>query len=262
MKIAALLVTWLLALGQLISIQAQAVLLESEEFKQDAFLAIDHVYNLEYEASLLVFERWIEEEPNHALWKLWEGFPYWWQILSNLPDTSHDDEFIRIMEEADRKADRMLHRNRRHKDALVVKTLANGYLSRLYANRGRWYLSFTHGRTALNVLNVLERTYPDLPDTQFGTGLYLYFTAYVADTNPIVRTVSFMLPAGDRAQGLELLEQAAENSTLTRPEAVYFLGHILLNYENKPDKARGYLLELVERYPQNRVFWRLWNRAR
>ncbi|MFW6347594.1 MAG: tetratricopeptide repeat protein, partial [Cyclonatronaceae bacterium] len=151
-----------------------------------------------------------------------------------------------------------LRKNRRHYDALVLKSLSNAFLARMHANRESWYRAFRHGRVAFNILQNTVQIYPEISaDAAFGFGLYSYFTAYIKDEYSLVKAVSWMLPAGDRALGLERLQEAAENGVFVKPEAAYFLGHINLHYEKAPDRAETYLTELQENHPRNSFFNRL-----
>jgi len=232
-------------------------LLENPDFIKDVQQAIGYVYNQEFERSREILSPWLENEKAQPLAAFWEGLPLWWDILADLETDKHDTEFIRVMESADRASDLVLRRDRRNLDALVIKSLSNGFLARLHANRGSWYKSLTHGRQAINILFNIEQIYPDVPDIQFGLGLYNYFSAHLNEQYRVVRAVSWMIPKGDKKEGLERLKVAAEESAYMIPEASYFLGHIYLNYEKDMDLAEAYLTDLIDKYPQNPFFNRL-----
>ncbi len=232
-------------------------LLQNPLFTQDAQAAIDYVYNQQYDEANEVLRPWREEYENHPVWTFWEGLPLWWNVLADLSNEAHDDEFLGIMEQAVRQSDRNLRQDRRNLDAMVVNALSHGFMARVHANRSNWFKSFNHGRAAVNMLFSLERLYPEIHDLQFGMGLYLYFTEYLSEEYRLVRAVSWMLPSGDRKEGIERLQDAAENSTFMIPESKYFLGHIFLHYENNYQEAETYLRDLHTKYDQNPFFSRL-----
>lgn len=232
-------------------------LIEDERFIEDVQKAIDLVYNQQFDASLEILNPWFETGKAEPIRVFWNGLPIWWDILADLESEKFDEEFITLMEQADRAGDLVLRRDRRNLDAMVIKALANGFLARLHANRSGWYKSLSHGRQAINLLFAIEKLYPDVPDVQFGMGLYNYFTAHLNDEYRLVRAVSWMVPSGNKAEGLERLTVAAERSAFMRPEATYFLGHIYLHYEQETELAEQYLTGLITDYPQNAFFSRL-----
>jgi hypothetical protein len=236
-------------------------LLKNPRFVRDAQEAVDLVYNLEFHPARQRMSTWRKSYPEHPAWPFWEALELWWTILPDLENTDLDKTFIRKLEEADHKADRLLHKDRHNVDALVIKSLANGFLARLYSNREGWYKSLGHARVSLNVLFRLEQLEPGLHDLQFGMGAYNYFAAYLSEEYPIVKPLAWMLPGGDRADGLKRLRVAADSSALLIPEASYFLGHINLNYEKNYGPALYYLGMLTERYPANGFYRRLLARA-
>lgn len=232
-------------------------LIEDAWFVEDVQKAIDLVYNQEFEASVELLGPWFQTGKAEPIRIFWDGLPIWWDILADLESEEFDEAFITIMEQADRAGDVVLRRDRRNLDAMVIKALANGFLARLHANRTNWYKSLSHGRQAISLLFTIEQLYPDVPDVQFGLGLYNYFTAYLNEEYRLVRAVSWMIPSGDKTEGLERLTVAANESAFMRPEATYFLGHIYLHYEQETDLAEQFLTGLVEEYPQNAFFSRL-----
>ncbi|MCC5934075.1 MAG: tetratricopeptide repeat protein [Balneolales bacterium] len=232
-------------------------LLLRQDFISDVQQATQLLYNQQFDEASSLLSAWFASEQARPLALLWDALPLWWQILSDLEAQQHDDAFVGKMEQAIRASDLMLRRDRHNLDALVVKTLANGFLARLHANRGSWYRSLVHGRQAINLLNGIEQLYPELPDIQFGLGLYSYFTAYFHEQYRLVRVVSWMVPAGDMQEGLSRLKTAADESAFMIPEAVYFLAHIYLHYEQQPEVAELYLNRLLEEYPHNLFFNRL-----
>jgi hypothetical protein len=233
-------------------------LLKDEAFIEAAREAIELMYNQQPEASRKRLAPWLADEPEHPLVHFWDGLELWWFILADLENEAFDQAFIRHLELANRSADRMLRKDREHYDALVMKSLSNAFMARMYANRESWYKAFRHGRIAFNVLQNTTREYPAVSaDAAFGFGLYSYFTAYLQDEYRVVRAISWMLPAGDRELGLQRLQEAADEGVFVQPEATYFLGHILLHYEEEPGRAETYLLRLRENYPRNSFFNRL-----
>lgn len=244
------------------SVHAQTyVLIQDESFVVDAREAIDFLYNRNEEAARATLKPWIDEHPDHPLWPLWEAMELWWYVLSDLADHSYDDEFFNKMKKADYEAGRVLSRESDHPDALIVRAVANGYAARQNANRGNWITSINIGRRAYQAYMRLMEVVPDLPDNDFAMGMKRYYAAHVVENYPVVRAASWFLPDGDKETGIESLRRAFDFGVFARPEAGYFLGFILLNYENQHAEASVIFKSMKERYPKNSYYRRLYVRS-
>ncbi len=234
------------------------VLIDEPQFMIDAQTAIDSLYNRNEEAARDILSPWIESEPEHPLWILWNGMELWWSVLQDLNDDQHDETFFRKMQMADYEANRLLRRQSDHPDALIIRAVANGYAARHNANRGNWVTSMNIGRRAYQSYLRLMEVRPSLPDNDFAEGMKRYYAAYIPENFPMVRAVSWFLPDGDRNAGLASLTKASENGVFARPEAAYFLGFILLNYENDFESSASVFKSLIDRYPDNGYYRRLY----
>lgn len=237
------------------------ILIKDAFFEIDAKKAIDSLYNRNTEAAQQILDPWKQKYPEHPLWMLWEGMELWWEVLEDLNDSSHDRQFISMMQRADYEAGRVLRSEPGHPDALIIRSVANGYIARLQANREDWLTSVQIGRKAYEAHQELMKAAPELPDNNFAEGMKLYYAAYIPEAYPVVKTVSWFFPEGDRTQGLETLEYTARNGVFARPEANYFLATILLNYEQDYGKAKQRFEYLVQNYPNNSYYRRQYLRT-
>jgi len=142
-----------------------------------------------------------------------------------------------------------------------VKAVANSYVARMYSNRESWVTSMQIGRKGYEAHQRLLEVAPDLPDNLFAEGIKEYYSAYIPETYTFLKAVSWFLPDGNRAVGLKALQNAADNAVFARPEANYFLAYIYLNYEEDGEKAKFYFHRLVENYPSNGYYRRLYMRT-
>ena len=232
------------------------VLIDDERFGTDARMAIDALYNRNTVVAQEILFLWKEIYPDHPIWLLWDGMELWWEVLDDLVDTSNDEAFINLMREADFEASRLLRREPDHKDALIIRAVSNSYIARLHANREEWLTSVQVGRRGYQAHQRLIEIDPDLPDNLFAEGMKYYYSAYIPETYPFLRPVAMFLPDGSREEGLNTLKKASTDAVFARPEATYFLGNILLNYENKFDEAKHYFKLLVDQYPDNNYYRR------
>lgn len=239
-------------------VQAQVPeLINNREFRPVARQAVDSLYNLNAEASNKLLEPWKKRYPGHPLWTLFEGMELWWQILSDLEDTSHDGRFFELMARADYQASRLLRLENNHADALIIKAICNGYIARQHANRDEWITSMNQARKAYYAYKYLLEVQPGLPDLKLAKGLKLYYSAYLPEAYPIVKTVSWFLPEGDKKRGLQFLREAADSSIFAQAEARYFLGNINLLYEKEYERAARHLIKLYRDFPNNGYYARI-----
>ncbi len=237
------------------------VLINDSHFKTDAQAAIDSLYNSNPEGAREVLDPWVESFPDHPLWTLWDAMELWWTVVYDLYDFQYDEKFFHEMRRADYEASQLLRQQRDHPDALIIRAIANGYTARHHANRGEWVTAANIGRRAYQAYSRLMEVMPDLPDNDFAEGMKRYYAAYIPDRYPAVRALSWFLPDGDRQEGLNRLRISSDEGVFARPEATYFLGNILLNYEEDYENALGYFRALVDRYPENGFYRRLYART-
>jgi tetratricopeptide (TPR) repeat protein len=243
-----------------VQLSAQSYLFRDAKFLQVAPAAVDSVYNLKFESGRRLVEPWKRSQPDHPIWTFWDGLELWWKIVPDLEQTTYDQEFFHTFGRVDYACTRLLARDAHNLDALLLKALSNGFMARLHANRDNWIRSLQYGKAASDALALVELHYPDIVDTKFGRGLYLYYAEALPQTYSFLKTFSWMFPEGSKGRGIAMLEDAAKNSTFLRVESTYFLGNILLNYEKKPDQALPYYDQLHTTYPDNAFFTRLYAR--
>ncbi|MDR8392835.1 tetratricopeptide repeat protein [Aliifodinibius sp. S!AR15-10] len=232
-------------------------MINDTEFRPVAREAVDSLYNFNPEAADALLEPWKQQYPDHPLWMLFDGIELWWQILADLENTAHDEKFFNLMGRVDYQSGRLLSRDRDHADALIMKAISNGYIARQYANRDQWITSVNQARKAFNAYQYLQEVQPDLPDLKMAEGLKLYYSEYLPDAYPIVKTVSWFLPDGNKQKGLALLADAAESSIFAQAEARYFLANISLLYEEDYQTATENFEQLYQAYPNNSYYARI-----
>lgn len=241
-----------------IPVQAQTpVLIHEVEFRQNAVEAIDSLYNRNDEAARDILSSWENRYPGHPIWSMMDAMQLWWVVLEDLYDHSHDDQLFEAMKRSDYQAGRILNRESNHPDALIIRALANGYIARHLSNRDEWLSSIRAARKAYSAYQQLMEIEPDFKDNEFVRGMISYYADYIPDEYPIVRTVSWFLPEGDRREGLRKIRKASTEGIFSRPEATYFMGNILLNYEEDYKAAIYYFRQLTSQYPNNGYYRRL-----
>lgn len=236
-------------------------LIMDPEFRPAARAAIDSIYNFNFEGGEERLRPWKNRHPRHPLWTLMDGIRLWWEVLADLENRSHDEELFNRMARADYESARLLGSRGGHADALIVRAIANGYAARHKANRGEWVGSMNAARKALGAYNYLQERDTGLADLKLAEGLKLYYAAYLPEAYPVVRTVSWFLPPGDKQEGLRYLREAADSAVFAAAEATYFLGNIQFNYERNYGRAADHFRDLHHSYPRNVYYARYYVRT-
>jgi len=222
---------------------------------------LDHLYNLEFEEARTLFNQIDERYPDHPVGPFLKGLNVWWEILLDLPDTSHDEAFYHQMNEVIERCNEILDENPDHFDATFFKGAALGFRGRLRSNRDSWVRAAYDGKRAIGYVRDIAQRAPRNNDYVFGKGMYDYYAAIIPEEYPVSKTVMWMMPDGDKERGLSLIRRAAEEGWYIRTEAAYFLTQIYYLYENDFFKARQYVSWLRQQHPKNAYFHALEGRV-
>jgi len=177
----------------------------------------------------------------------------WWQIQQDPLNRSHDQGFQTQADEVIDLMDRWTKREPARAEAWFYLGGAIGTRAQWRVLRGQTLAAARDGKrikTALERALVLD---PALQDAYFGIGLYHYY-ADVAPTFAKMMRWLFLLPGGDREQGLQEMLRAQSGGQLLRSEADYQLHLVYVWYEKQPQRALEVLAALATRHPHNPHF--------
>jgi tetratricopeptide (TPR) repeat protein len=162
-------------------------------------------------------------------------------------------DFSRHLTRAISLAEARVERNPRDARAQYDLSSAMGlHASWVATVEGRMGRAFGSARRAYKAAERATALDPDDPDPRLILGTYRYV---VSGLNLPTRWVAYMAGLdGDRARGLQLLEQAAASASPVRTEARFALV-LLYNREKRWDDALRVLSQLRDDYPRNRLLW-------
>lgn len=160
--------------------------------------------------------------------------------------TSHVTRAITL---AEARVDRHPEDGRAHYDLSSALGLQASWTATVEGRMGR---AFGSARRAYKTAERAASLAPQDPDPRLILGTYRYL---VAGLNLPARWVAYIAGLdGDRARGLQLVEQAAASTSPVRTEARFAL-ILLYNREQRWDDALGVLAQLRDAYPRNRLLW-------
>lgn len=233
---------------------ASASVLDDPLVREDAKRGLDLLYNMQFDAARRTFDRVDRRYPDHPIGPFLKALNTWWAILIDLSDTSHDDTFLRQMDQVVERADRMLRRDPDSFDAKFFKGAALGFRGRLHADRRQWFKAAMDGKRALDYVLEVAREDTSRADFVFGRGIYDYFSEAIPEEHAVVKPLMIFFPDGDRERGLRTLRRVVRDGYYIRTEAAYFLLQIHYIYEKNFGESLRYVQWLRDRHPYNAFF--------
>ena len=224
--------------------------------------AVDDMYNFDFRKAEVEFSWIAYNYPDHPLAYFLYGISTWWQMMPNLETRGeiYGEEFLGYMDQSIEKAERMLEIDENNAEAYFFLAGAYGFKGRYYSDLKNWTKSTNVGRLALKYLE-RSRDYVDIsPEILFGDGLFNYYAIYIKENYPLLRPVLVFFPKGDKALGIEQLEEVATNAFYTRVEAIYFLMRIKAFDLNETFDALRLSEYIYNKYPNNPYFHRFYAR--
>jgi tetratricopeptide (TPR) repeat protein len=257
---------------------AQWVLLDAQA---DAMVraGLDATYSLRYAQADSIFNQLIVKDPTHPAGYFLLALVDWWRIIPNIDAEARANRMSRFFDERrysksfnDRIdktleiCEARLEKNPGDIVALFFKGSALGYRGRLIFSRKfdpsgvlDWVPAVNDGLEAYQIILRCQQMAPTNSDVLLGSGLYNYFSAYMGDKFPTIKSTALsFLPAGDRKIGLQMLRIAANRAQYAAVEAQYSLLELLGSQDFEGDYAGALEVAkpLHDKYPNNPVFYK------
>jgi len=243
-----------LALVAVIAVAPAALRSQRSELTGGASLAraYDAIFDARFEAIPALLAATCPPAPVESC-QLLEVVSLLWQIQLDPHNPSRDAAFTTRADGAIAALDAWTKREPARAEAWF-------YLGGAYGARAQWRVlrsqTLAAAQDGKRIKQALERAIaldPTLHDAYFGIGLYHYY----ADVAPVAAKMLrwlFLLPGGDRVEGMREMLRARSAGQLLQSEADYQLHLIYLWYENQTPRALELLRALRDRHPRNPHF--------
>ena len=228
----------------------------AQDAKFDSLIAtgIGHIYNIKFDDADSTFQTLQTEYPKHPAGKFFSAMILWWKITLDKSNESYDETFEDKMEEVVDFCEDILDDDDENVDAIFFKGGALGFRGRLYALRKQWFDAALDGKEALPLVNEAYQIDPTNEDVKLGFGIYNYFAEAIPEKYSFVKAAMIFFPGGDKAKGIEQLEQASEKAKYAGIEATFFLMTLYYQFEEDYNKSFKYAEDLHNRFPDNPIF--------
>lgn len=268
-RVAVILSIWLAGVG--VS-QAQVAETESMIYSPSKYLlldkslqfritkAINSMYNFDFPTAEHDYAVLALQYPDHPLPEFLVALGYWWRIEVDVTNEKYDATFVKYLDRAIAKAEVMFKADQTNKEAAFFLAAGYGFQSRLYSERKSWTKAAFAGRNALKYMDLSRGEEEFNPELLLGDALFNYFSEWIPENYPLLRPVMALFPKGNKALGLQQLEEVANNAFYTRVEAQYFLFRLYASEEKEPYKALQISEYLHSKFPNNPYFHRSYAR--
>lgn len=218
--------------------------------------SVNSLYNFDFEVAERGFKVIQYQYPEHPLPYFLMGLSTWWKIAPDLENKRYDAIFIKQMDVAIEKAEKIYKKDPTNKEAAFFLSGAYGFQGRLYSERRSWTKATFAGKSAMKYLNLSKGDDELNPELLLGDALFNYFSVWIPENYPLLKPVVAFFPKGNKSLGLQQLEDVAKNAFYARVEAQYFLFRLYASEEKQPYKALEITDYLVQKYPNNPYFHR------
>ena len=226
----------------------------------EATEAMNAMYNFDFDKARIQYNWLMQKYPESPLSYFLLGLNEWWKMLPDSDVDTYDEAFHYYMDTSIMIAERMLNIEKKRIEGAFFLAAAYGFKGRLYSDRGQWGKAASAGKSALKYLDISKEQSYLSPELLFGDALYNYFSVWIPENYPILKPVLAFFPDGDKALGIEQLEEVSANAFYTRIEAQIFLMQILASDKHDYGAALRMVKYLHEHYPNNPYFHRYYAR--
>lgn len=222
--------------------------------------SINSMYNFDFPTAERDFAVIMYQYPEHPLPDFLMALGYWWRIEIDVTNKRYDNIFIQYLERANEKAEKLLDKNPKNKEAAFFLAAGYGFQGRLYSERQSWTKAAFAAKSALKYMELSRGEEEFNPELLLGDALFNYFSVWIPEEYPLMRPVMALFPKGNKELGLRQLETVASTAFYTRVEAQYFLFRLYASLENKPYEALRISEYLHGKFPNNPYFHRSYAR--
>ena len=155
-----------------------------------------------------------------------DALALWWEMRLDVHDRSRDQAFGEKVEAALTATEAWVTREPMRAEAWFYLGASYGARAQWRSLRGEQVAAARDGKRIKESLERAVALDPSMHDARYGVGLYQFYADVAPSALRLLRWL-LLLPGGDRAAGLQAMEQARTRAQVLRSEATYQL-HLAL----------------------------------
>ena len=212
---------------------------------------VGYVYNMQPDSAVIYIDSIDFALPDHPVVPLLRAMNILWTSMPNVTEDSTFGLFTSQLYETVRLASRIDGGRQEDPEAIFFEIAARGLLAEYYADGDYYMKALNEAGQAYNLLRSVNQLTDVNPEFYLPAGVYNYFREKYPEKHPQYKPLLWFFRSGNARLGVSQIKQACENAILTKVEAYIYLSYIYLRYEEIPELAQSYLLELSNLYPNN-----------
>jgi tetratricopeptide (TPR) repeat protein len=216
--------------------------------------SLDKIYNYEFDDAQVIIAQVEKKYPNHPVSYILDSFILFWKHLPIKDNPTKSKEYLQKLDQCLEAINKKYGKNSLDPEAVFYTMVARGYMAMIYNYKGEMMNAAGEGKKAYNAFVEGLKLINKNPEFYFTSGMYNYYVEVYPEEHAIVKPLMLFFKSGDKALGLKQIDNATKVGTITRAEACYYISHIYLKYEAKPEKAVSYMDKLITLYPRNPVY--------
>jgi tetratricopeptide (TPR) repeat protein len=216
--------------------------------------SLDKIYNYEFDEADVIMDQIEKKYPNHPVSYILDSFVLFWRHMPIKDNPAKSKEYIHKLDQCLDAINKKYGKNSLDPEAVFYTMVARGYMAMIYNYRGEMVSAAGEGKKAYNAFLEGLKLINKNPEFYFTSGMYNYYVEVYPEEHPIVKPLLVFFKNGDKALGLKQMDNATKVGTITKAEACFYISHVYLKYEMRPEKAVVYMDKLVDMYPRNPLF--------
>lgn len=221
--------------------------------------SMDKMYNLENDASIELANQLEKTLPGHPASSFLMALNRYWKNMSvNSHNPDYEDFHLHLLETLNR-AEKLLSKDKNNEEGIFFSLAVHSNLAQFYAEENSKFKALKEAKNAYSYMKTGFTLVNKNPEFYYTTGLYNYYREQYPDSHPIYKSFMWFFASGDKIKGLQQLDKASKEALFTKTEALNYVAHIFLHYEDSPIDAEKYISKLVKLYPGNHLYRALYS---
>jgi hypothetical protein len=235
-------------------LSAQEMLLNDQHLVEKINSTLDLIYNFEFDQAYKEISYLEDQLGDHPVNHILHSTILYWRDRPFKVDSGPYTEYLNELEKAIELATPFLEDEKLQEEGEFYILAGYGLLTDFYNEAGYKMKAVSSAKKAYNSLKKGFDLKEKFPDFYFSSGVYNYYREKFPELHPFYKAFLWLFVNGNMELGLEQLKIAAKRGIFTQREALIYLFHLYLRYENNPEAALPYTQILTERFPGNDKF--------
>jgi hypothetical protein len=232
-------------------VSGQGKLLNRPELLDLAGKGLKSMYNYNFRQADSLIAEINKELPSHPVTEFMKALVIYWENSPLLIGNTKSDQFLAHLEESIHRSRLITDKEPRDIEGVFFELVSEAVIMMFYADNGKQSKVIPYLAPSYRMLKIGFDLDDVFVEFCFTTGLYNYYIEMYPKQHPAYKPIAALFPRGDKTLGLNLIKKVAQESVFLKNEALVYLNHLYLSYENNPVEALKYVMVLHHDFPRN-----------